>query len=103
MNSIGCVRSIRVMLPAYVVAFLGCVSDYITTRIGLGMGFYETHLQSSPLLSMGIFVGAITILAFTLPRSPKWKLCTIFLATWSFLGAANNILVIFGVFGGLVI
>ena len=96
-------ESVRVMLPAYIIALLGVVCDWITTQVGLGMGFYETHLQSSPFLAMGVFVGAITILAFTLPRSSKWKLCTIFLATWSFLGAVNNILVIFGVFGGWVI
>jgi len=97
------VESIRAVLPAYIVALFGSVADYITTRIGLGMGYYETHLQYSPLLSIGIFTGMITILALALPKSPKWRLCVIFLAAWSFFGAVNNMLVILGVFRGLVI
>ena len=97
-------ESIRAMISAYLIALLGSVADYVTTRIGLSMGYYETHPYYSPFLSIAIFTGAITILALMLSKAPKWmKWSVYFLATMSFIGAVNNMLVIFGLFGGLVL
>jgi len=96
-------EAIMRMLPAYLIAIVGSVADYVTTWIGLRMGYVETHPQYSPLASITIFTIAITVLGFALPSSPRWRLCVIFLSTWSFLGAVNNTLVILGAFSGLVI
>ena len=92
----------RGMIP-FLVSLGGVVSDYITTRIGLSMGFYETHSQYHPVSALLIFWGALTVLALTLPRKKSWNLCLHGLALASYLGAVNNILVILGVFSGLVI
>jgi hypothetical protein len=85
------------------IALLGVVSDWITTQVGLGMGYYETHLMYHPVLALAIFWAAIIILLTVLPRGGRWDYAIYFLASWSFLGAANNTLVIMGVFSGWVI
>jgi hypothetical protein len=85
------------------IALLGVVSDWITTRIGLDMGYHEIHLQYSPFFALAIFWYAVVFLLMALPRGKKWDAAICFLASWSFLGAVNNALVILGVFSGLVI
>ena len=85
------------------LALLGVVCDWITTQIGLRMGFYETHLASHPVTALAIFWSAIVFLYLTLPRGKKWDATIWVLASWSFLGAVNNTLVILGVFSGWVI
>jgi len=85
------------------IALLGVVCDWITTQVGLGMGFYETHLAYHPVTALAIFWSAIVFLYLTLPRGKKWDAAIWVLASWSFLGAVNNTLVILGVFGGWVI
>jgi hypothetical protein len=85
------------------VALIGVGSDWVTTQAGLGMGYNETHLTYHPLLALVIFLSSVLILLMALPRGRKWDAAIFFLASWSFLGAVNNILVIVGVFGGWVI
>lgn len=85
------------------LALLGVVCDWITTQVGLGMGFYETHLAYHPVTALAIFWSAIVFLYLTLPRGKKWDAAIWALASWSFLGAVNNTLVILGVFSGWVI
>jgi len=85
------------------IALLGVVCDWITTQVGLGMGYYETHLMYHPVLALVIFLTAIIFLLTVLPRGRRWDYAIYFLASWSFLGAVNNTLVILGVFGGWVI
>jgi hypothetical protein len=53
--------------------------------------------------ALAIFWSAIVFLYLTLPRGKKWDAAIWVLASWSFLGAVNNTLVILGVFGGWVI
>jgi hypothetical protein len=79
----------------------GVASDYITTLIGLGRGFYETHAQYHPLWASLFFGGAFVLLALTMPRKKPWSLGVYGLAIVSYLGAVNNLLVILGVFTGL--
>jgi hypothetical protein len=101
----------RILLPSqldgrfmgFPLALLGVVCDWITTQIGLGMGFYETHLAYNPVTSLAIFWGAIVVLYLALPRGKKWDAAILVMASCSFLGAVNNTLVILGVFGGWVI
>lgn len=85
------------------IALLGVVSDWITTQAGLGMGYYETHLSYSPFFAIAIFWYAMVFLLMAMPRGRKWDAAICFLASWSFLGALNNALVMMGVFSGLVI
>ncbi|MCK4952790.1 hypothetical protein KAS14_03315 [Candidatus Bathyarchaeota archaeon] len=87
----------------FLVALCGTVSDYITTKMGLSLGFYETHTQYHPVLALLIFWGAITLLTATLPKKRFWHLSVNGLASASYLGAINNILVILGIFSGLKI
>ena len=52
----------RILLPsrldtrfmALSIALLGVISDWITTQVGLGMGYYETHLMYHPVLALAI-------------------------------------------------
>ena len=87
----------------FILSLAGVLSDYATTRIGLSLGFYETHPQYHPVLALVIFWGAIALLSATLPKKGFWRLSVSGLASTSYLGAINNILVILGLFSGLVI
>lgn len=90
-------------LSAFLVSLIGVAADYVSTRVGLDRGFYETHAQYHPLLALAIFWTAVAVLVLSLPRGRWWEGSIRFIASWSFLGAVNNTLVILGVFGGLVI
>lgn len=88
------------ILP-FLLAFGGVILDYVTTRIGVNMGFHEVHPHYSPFWALLYFLGAVTILTFALPRKKPWIYSIIGLALLSYLGFFNNILVILGVFPGL--
>jgi len=81
----------------------GVISDYITTNIGLGLGFYEINRNYHPLLALLVFWGITAILVLLLPRERPWRMSINTLMLTSYLGAVNNTLVILGVFPGLVI
>ena len=96
-------QAIRGQTPAYTLSLLGVAADFITTQIGLARGFVETHPLYNPFFSLTIFWMACTVLALTLPRGKMWGRAILFISSWSLLGAVNNILVLLGVFGGLII
>jgi len=87
----------------FLLSLGGVLSDYLTTRIGLSLGFYETHPHYNPVLALLIFWGAVALLTATLPKRRSWNLSINGLASISYLGVINNILVILGVFSGLVV
>jgi len=87
----------------FLLSLSGVLFDYLTTRIGLSLGFYEIHPHYNPILALLIFWGAVALLTFTLPKRRFWNLSVNGLASVSYLGAINNTLVILGVFSGLVI
>jgi len=93
---------LRDMLP-FLISLGGVLSDYVTTMIGLGLGFYETHPNYHPVWALLIFWSAIAILVLTLPKKRLWTIGINGLALMSYLGAVNNTLVILGLFSGLVI
>lgn len=93
---------LRNILP-FIISLGGVLSDYITTIIGLSLGFYETHPNYHPLWALIIFWSAILILTLTSPKSKTWYLSLNGLASASYLGAINNTLVILGIFSGLKI
>ena len=88
------------ILP-FLLAFGGVTSDYLTTTIGLSMGLFETNPQYHPVWALLVFWGAITILTLTLPRKRSWIVAANGLALSSYIGLANNTLVILGLFSGL--
>jgi len=90
-------------LSAFLYSLIGVAADYASTRVGLGQGFHETHALYHPLLALAIFWTAVAVLVLSLPRGRLWEGSIRFIASWSFLGAVNNILVILGLFSGLVI
>lgn len=91
------------MFIPYLLAVLGIVSDWVTTQIGLSRGFYETHDTYSPLWAFLIFVGVLAFLDVVLGDFKYKQVGMSAIACICFLGAANNILVLTGVFGGLVL
>ena len=88
-------------ISPFLISLAGIIADYLTTRIGLNLGFYETHLQYQPAYALIIFWGSLTLLTLTLPKGEFWKMTKNALASVTFLGAINNTLVIIGVFSGL--
>jgi hypothetical protein len=92
----------NVMLP-FLVSLGGIITDYLTTNIGLNLGYYETHANYHPLNALVIFSMAIFLLTAILPEKKVWKTSIICLASATYLGTVNNLLVIQGVFSGLII
>jgi len=85
----------------FAISLGGVVSDYVTTTIGLSLGFVETHITYSPIWALTIFWVAVSVLSLSLPRKKIWYLAINGLASASYLGFVNNTLVILGVFSGL--
>jgi len=75
--------------------------DYMTTMIGWGMGFLEINQQYHPVSALLVFWGAITILTLAVPKKRTWLVAANGLALSSYIGVANNTLVILGLFSGL--
>lgn len=92
----------RTIIP-YFIAVLGITLDWLTTYIGLGRGFYETHLSYTPLLALLIFIGVLVFMEVTLRGFKYKKQYQSLIASMSFLGSVNNTLVLLGVFGELIL
>ncbi|MDQ1279622.1 MAG: hypothetical protein QG670_884 [Thermoproteota archaeon] len=88
------------ILP-YLVSLLGVLFDYLTTTIGLGLGFNETNLSYNPLLAIAFFWGIITFLNLTLVKGRFLTVSKDVIVLASFLGVVNNTLVITGIYNGL--
>jgi hypothetical protein len=81
----------------------GVFSDYITTNIGLGLGYYESQPNYHPLTALLVFWGMTAVLILLLPRERSWRISINTLMLTSYLGAVNNALVILGIFPGIKI
>ncbi|MDH5795193.1 MAG: hypothetical protein OEZ24_03705 [Candidatus Bathyarchaeota archaeon] len=92
-------------LKTWILPFLlslgGVIMDYMTTMIGWGMGFLEINQQYHPVSALLVFWGAITILTLAVPKKRTWLVAANGLALSSYIGVANNTLVILGLFSGL--
>jgi len=95
--------SLKTWMQPFFLAFCGVLSDYLTTALGLNMGFCEACPQYHPIWALTVFWASITLLSLSLPRKKPWNLCTIGLASASYLGTANNILVILGISAGIAV
>ena len=93
--------STKAWMQPFFLAFWGVLSDYLTTMLGLGMGFCESCPQYHPVYALAAFSVSIALLTLALPREKPWNLCAIGLALASYLGTANNILVILGISTGI--
>ena len=102
-NEIGFVSSLVYFKEIFIVSFVGVLLDFFTTAVGLSQGYIETHANYTPLNAFLIFAIANLVLSLTLPRSKNWKRGALFISSWPFLGAINNILVMMGLFSGLMI
>jgi len=92
--------SLRAWVRPFAFALGGVLSDYLTTTIGLGMGFIETNPQYHPVWALLYFWG---VLAFLTRAIPVRKLRTASVNAFSvasYIGTVNNILVISGLFIG---
>ena len=95
--------SLRSFVLPFLLALGGIISDYVSTSIGLNMGLYETNPQYHPVWALLYFWGIMAMFTLLLPRK-KIRLLSLYgLATTSYLGIINNILVILGMFPGIQI
>ncbi|MCW4027521.1 MAG: hypothetical protein NWE76_08570 [Candidatus Bathyarchaeota archaeon] len=92
--------SLRTWSLPFVKVFGGVISDYVTTAIGLGMGFCEANPKYNPVLSLAVFCVVTAILTLALPREKPWNLTLKGIAVASYFGAINNALVILGLIPG---
>lgn len=95
------ITSLRAWILPFLLALGGVILDYVTTTIGLSMGFFETNPQYHPVWALVVLWGAIVILVLTVPKKRSWIVAANGLALSSYLGVANNTLVILGLFSGL--
>jgi hypothetical protein len=91
----------KAWIQPFFLAFCGVLSDYLTTILGLGMGFCEACPKYHPVYALAAFSGSIALLTLAVPRKKPRNLCAIGLALASYLGTANNILVILGISAGI--
>lgn len=85
------------LLP-FMVSLLGVISDFITTTIGLSLGFYETNQYYHPVTALLIMWSALLVLVLSLPKKGFWYASIMGIASAPFIGAVNNILVISQIF-----
>ena len=85
----------------FLLALGGILLDYVTTTLGLSMGFAEAYLRYNPLWAFLYFEGALAILVVGLPRKKPWTYCITGFALTTYLAPFNNLLVILGLFAGL--
>ena len=95
------ITSLKTWILPFLLALGGVITDYVSTTIGLSMGFFETNLQYHPVSALLVFWGAITILTLVVPKKRIWIAAANGLALSSYIGVANNALVILGLFPGL--
>jgi len=93
--------SLKTWILPFLLALGGVITDYVTTTIGLSMGFFETNPQYHPFSALLVFWGAVTVLTLVLPKKRTWIVVANGLALSSYIGVANNALVILGLFSGL--
>lgn len=84
------------VLP-YLISMLGVLLDYLTTTIGLGLGFYESHLSFSPLFAVAVFWGILALVNLMLPKGRVRTFSTRMFVLVSFFSAINNTIVITGI------
>lgn len=89
-----------IMLP-FLISLVGVIADYLTTRIGLSLGFCEANLQYQPVYALMFFWSSLTLLTLILPKGKFCGMTKNAVALATFLGSINNTLVIFGFFPGL--
>jgi len=90
------------VLP-FLLALGGIILDYVSTTIGLSMGLYETNPQYHPVWALLYFWGIMIMFTLLISKKKVRMLSLYGLAITSYLGIANNILVILGVFPGIQI
>jgi len=94
------VMSLRSWSLPFLKVFGGVISDYVTTAVGLGMGFCEVNPKYNPILSLLVFFVVTAVLVLTVPKGKPWSLSLKGIAMASYFGAINNALVISGLLSG---
>ncbi len=80
----------------FLLALGGVISDYATTLVGLNMGFCETNSQYHPARALLVFWAALTLVSLALPQSRFRRIAAYGVVLGSYLGTANNSLLILG-------
>lgn len=78
----------------YLTTLTGILLDYLTTTIGLNMGFQETNLLYHPATALLIFWGTLTLINKTIPQKNIITITQTLLTVTTFLAPLNNTLLI---------
>ena len=84
----------------YFSTLCGVSLDFITTAIGLNLGFVEIHPNYQPVWAFLFYTLTTVIFHLTLAEKIR-KIGFHILVLTSFVAAVNNLLVIFGFFSGI--
>ena len=57
------------MVLPFLISLVGVLVDYVTTTVGLGLGFYEIHPEYHPVLALTIFWTPTPISTFSCGKS----------------------------------
>ena len=83
-------------IAPFILSSGGVLLDYLTTTIGLNLGFQESCQGYHPLKALFVFWGIIAGLSLVLPREKKWEISINAVSLLSYVGAVNNLLVLSG-------
>jgi hypothetical protein len=93
--------AVRSLTP-FLLALGGVSTDFLTTQIGLTMGLREANPNYHPMYACVIFFTILYLLTKLLPPQKLWKRLTIGVALVSYFGTVHNILVLLGIFSGII-
>lgn len=92
---------VRTTTP-FLLALGGVTTDFLTTQIGLTIGLREANPNYHPVFACMIFFTMLYLLTKLLPPQKLWKRLTVGVALLSYFGTVHNILVLLGIFSGIV-
>jgi len=84
----------------YFSTLCGSSLDFLTTTIGLNLGFAEINTNYHPAWAILFYTFTTVIFHLTLSDNIR-KVCSVGLVVLSFVAAVNNIMVILSIFSGI--
>ena len=93
--------AVRSLTPFF-LALGGVSTDFLTTQIGLTMGLREANPNYHPMYACVIFFTILYLLTKLLPPQKLWKRLTMGVALVSYFGTIHNILILLGIFSGII-
>ena len=89
-------------LTPFLLALGGVLTDFLTTQVGLTVGLCEANPNYHPVCACIVFFTVLYLLMKLLPPKKSWNRLIMGIALLSYFGTIHNLLVLLGVFPGLI-